>query len=117
MAHTSRARRCRPAWDDLDEPSQQRSDQIRSQRIGGSFAAVDNHVGQQRQPQRVAVRQLDQLIVTGGFHATAVQVLAAVLGAQVAQRDHPQQFAPRRVGAPGRARWFPAGEHRDCVGW
>ena len=101
------------AGDDLDEPSQQRADQIRGQRIGGSFTAADDHVGQQRQPQRVAVRQLDQLVVTGRFHATAVQVVAAVLRAQVAQRDHPQQLAPRRIGAPGRARWFPSGEHRD----
>ena len=105
------------AGDDLHEPSQERADQIGSQRIGRSFTAADDHIGQQRQSQRVAVGQLDQLVVTVRFHATAVQVPAAVLRAQVAQRHHPQQLAPRRVGAPGRARRLSPGEHRERSGW
>ena len=97
----------RPTGDDLDEPPQQRSDQIRGQRVGGRLAAADDHVGQQRQPQRVAMGELDQLVVTGRVDATGVQVLPAVLRAQVAQRHHPQQLPPGRVGAPGRTRRRP----------
>ena len=106
----------RPAGDDLDEPSQQGPHQIRGQRIGGRLAAANDHIGQQRQPQRVAMRQLDQLVVAGRVDATGVQVLAAVLRAEVAQRHHPQQLPPGRIGAPGRTRRCPPGDHRQGGG-
>ena len=105
-----------PAGDDLDEPPQQGSHQIRGQRIGRRVAAANDHIGQQRQPQRVAMGLLDQLIVAGGVDATGVQVLAAVLRAQIAQRHHPQQLPPSRVGAPGRTRCCPSGDHRQGGG-
>jgi hypothetical protein len=106
----------RPAGDDLDEPPQQDPHQVRGQRIGGRLAAADDHVGQQRQPQRVAMGQLDQLVVAGGVHATGSQVLAALLRAEVAQRHHPQQLPPGRVGPPGRLRRRPPGDHRQGGG-
>jgi hypothetical protein len=103
----------RPTGDDLVELSQQGADQVWGQRIGGRLAAADDHIGQQRQPQRVAMGDLDQLLVAGGVHATGVQVLAAVLRTQIAQRHHPQQLPPGRVGAPGRTRRSPPGDHRQ----
>jgi hypothetical protein len=48
-----------PTGGDLDELSQQGPHQIRGQRIGGRLAAANDHIGQQRQPQRVAMGQLD----------------------------------------------------------
>ena len=86
------------AGDDLDEPTEQRAHEIRSQRIGRCLAATNEQIGHQRQPQRVAMGRLDQLVVTGRVDAAGVQVLTAVVRAQVAQRHHPQQLPP----APGR---------------
>ena len=102
-----------PTWDDLDEPSQQGPDQVRGQRIGGRLAAAGHHVGQQRQPQRVAMGNLHQLLVAGGVDAAGPQVLAALLGAEVPQGHHPQQLPPGRVGTPERTRRRPPGDHRQ----
>ena len=44
------------AGDDLDEASQQRPHQIGGERVGCRLAAADEDVGQQRQPQGMAVR-------------------------------------------------------------
>ena len=116
IAHTSRARRCGP----LGTISTNRRSRVptRSGVSGSATAstATNDHVGQQRQPQRVAMGQLDQLIVTGRVDATGVQVLTAVVRAQVAKRHDPQQLAPSRVGAPGRTRWRPPGDDRDGGG-
>jgi hypothetical protein len=105
-----------PTGDGLDESSQQGPHQIRGQRIGGRLTAANHHIGQQRQPQRMAMGQLDQLVVAGGIHATGVQVLAALLRAQIAQRHHPQQLPPGRVDTPGRPRRSPSGDHRQGRG-
>ena len=86
--------------DDLDELSQQGSHQIRGQRVGCRLAAANDDVGQQRQPQRVAMRLLDQLVVTGRVDATRGQVRPTVLRAQIAQGHDPQQLPPGRIGAP-----------------
>ena len=106
----------RPTGDDLDEPPQQRSHQIWRQRVGRRLAAANEHIGQQRQPQRVAMRLLDQLVVAGRVDATGMQVMPAVLRAQIAQRHHPQQLPPGRIGAPGRTRCCPSGDHRQGGG-
>jgi hypothetical protein len=105
-----------PVRDDLDEPSQQDAHQIRGQRIGDRLAAADDHIGQQRQPQRVAMGQLDQLVVAGGLHPTGAQILPALLRAEVAQRHHPQQLPPGWIGPPGRTRRRPTGDHRQGGG-
>ena len=105
-----------PAGDDVHEPSQQRAHQIWGQRVGRRLAAANDHIGEQRQPQRVAMGQLDQLIVAGRIDATGLEVLAAVLRAQIAQRHHPQQLTPGRVGAPGRTRCCPSGDDREGGG-
>ncbi len=54
----------------------------------------------------MAVRQLDQSVVRRRRHAAPTQVLPALLRAEVAERHHPQQISPRRVGPPpgGRGR-------------
>ena len=104
-----------PIRDDLDEPSQQGAHQIRGQRIGDRLAAAHDHIGQQRQPQRVAMGQLDQLVVAGELHPTGANAVA-LLRAEVAQRHHPQQLPPGWVGPPGRTRRRPTGDHRQGGG-
>ena len=92
------------AGDDLDEPPEQDAHQVWREWICDRLAATNEHVGQQRQPQRVAMGQPDQLIVTDRVDATGAQVRAAVARAQVAKRHDPQQLPPRRVGPPRRTR-------------
>ena len=94
----------------------QGANQIRGQRIGGRLAAANDHIGQQRQPKRVAMGQFHQLLLPGGVHATGLQILPALLRAQVAQRHHPQQLPPGRVSAPGRIRRCPSGDDRQGGG-
>jgi hypothetical protein len=101
-----------PAGHDVKELTQHGPHEIRGQRIGGRLAAADDHIDQQRQPQRVAMGDLDQLLLAGGIHATGVQVLAALLGAEVAQRHHPQQLPPGRVDPPGRTWRHPPSDDR-----
>jgi hypothetical protein len=87
------------ARDDFDESSQQGPHEIRAQRVGDRLAAASDHISQQRQPERMAVRDLDELIVIRRADATHVQVLPALLGIQVAQRDHPHSQAGSDVQA------------------
>ena len=92
------------AGDDLDEPPQQGAHQVRRQRIGDRLAAANEHIGQQRQPQRMAMGQLDQLIVTDRVDATGVQVRAAVLGLRLRSdttRNSSRQAGSARQAEPG----------------
>ena len=99
------------AGDDLEEPSEKGADQVGCERIDHRLTATSDHVGQERQSQRVTVAELDQLIVTCPVDATGGQVLTTVAWAQVAKRHDSQQIAPmrgRRAGpnpvAPARRR-------------
>ena len=79
-------------------------------------AVPDDLIGQQRQAERMAVAGFQQTPVHGLGHAAAAKVIPSFLRRQVAQGDDPEQFPPRRIGAPARSGRLSAGEHRHHVG-
>ena len=96
--------------DHVDEPPQERGDEVGGQRVDLGLTAAGHHVGEQGQPERVAVGDLDETVVRGRLDSTGAQVTAALLRAEVAQRHHAQQVAPRGIAAPVRGRRL-AGRH------
>lgn len=73
---------------DVDEPAQERGDEVGSERLDRGLAAGDDHVGDERQPQRVAVRDRDEAFARGFVDAARLQVAPALVGAEVPQRHH-----------------------------
>ena len=111
-AHTSRARRRSADRDDVDEPSQQRADEIGC-RVQGRLPAAHDHVGEQRKAQRVTMGDLDEAVVRACIDPAALKIAAALLRTEVAQRHDSQELAPRGVGAPCRARQLAARDDRE----
>ena len=68
----------------IDEPSQQRGDEVGRQRVDLGLSPAQNHIGEQRQPQRVAVAGLDERCMRGRVDATRAQVAAALIRTEVA---------------------------------
>ena len=93
-AHTSSA--TPPAVrDDVDEPPHERADEIGRQRVQRRLAAAYGHVGQQGEPQRMTMGDLDQAVLDRLVDPARSLVAAAVLRTEVAQRHDPQELAPR----------------------
>lgn len=102
-----------PAGGDVDEPSHQGSHEVRRQRVGSRLPTAGHHIGQQRQPERMAVRDLDDRVVQRGIDTTRVQVLAALGRAEIAEGDHAKQLTPGGISTPGRGRWIASRDHGD----
>ena len=69
------------------------------------------HVHQQRQRERVAVRELEHPPLLLLRDTRAAQEGPRVVRPEVAQRDHAQQVAPARIPPPRSARAVPARHH------
>jgi hypothetical protein len=70
-----------------------------------------DHVEQQRERQRMAVRELEHPLVEGLRDAPALEQSPRVLATEVAQGHHPQELLPARVAPPRLARTRAAGDH------
>jgi hypothetical protein len=69
------------------------------------------HVQQERQRQRVTVRELKHPALVLFRDTRAAQERARIVRREVAQRDHTQQVAPSRIVAPRLPRTVPARHH------
>jgi hypothetical protein len=72
-------------------------------------------VGHQRKRQRMAVGEVEDGLVLLGRHRAPQQVAAAFLGAEVAQRQRPQQALPARVHLPRHTRSLAPREDHDAT--
>ena len=101
----------------LDEALQERAHDVRRLlRAEGACPGAEQQTGQEREGQRVAVGELQDGRVLRLRQATRVQIGAAVVGQQIAQRQHPHDLAPGGVDPPGRRGWRPARPRRPGPG-
>ena len=101
--------------DQIDESSQQRGDEVGRQRVDLGLPATRRDVGEQGQPERVAVAHLGETLVRGWVDAARAQVAPALLRTQVAERHHSEEAAPRGVAPPARGRQVAARDDRESV--
>ena len=101
--------------DQIDEPSQQRGDEVGRQRVDLGLPATRGDVGEQGQPERVTVTHLGEPLVRGGVDAARAQVAPALLRTQVAERHHSEKAAPRGVAPPACGRQVAARDDRESV--
>jgi hypothetical protein len=76
-----------------------------------AFGLQPVQVGEQRQRQRVAVREAEGLGLQRLRHSTTRQVVTALLGTEIAKRQHLEYSGPAGIGAPLHAVQLSAGDH------
>ena len=74
----------------LHKPLKQHVDQVEGQHIGLHLTAPGDHIGQQRQTERMPVREAHDPLVQVSVDACLAEESPAVVGAEIAQRHHAQ---------------------------
>jgi hypothetical protein len=104
--------RCR---DIVEQPAYERLDHVRmASREALGLQPVQ--ISEQRQRERIAVREAERLGLQRLWYSTTRQVGPALLGPEVAKRQHLEHRSPARIGAPLHAGQLSAGDHDQRLG-
>ena len=91
-------RRARPVGQEgLQQPRHDVGHRAQVQRRAPVVAPLAEHVHEQRKSKRMAVAELEDLVVSCICDAGAAQVPACIVGREVPKGHHPQQLAPAGI--------------------
>jgi hypothetical protein len=77
--------------------------------------ALGECLGHERQRQRMAVGEAQDRLALIRGHAALRQILPALVGTEIAQRQHAHDGLPARIGPPAGRRRVAAGQHHQHV--
>ena len=98
----------------MNEAGKQRLDNVGDrERLKVIAGLLVQHIGNQRNGERMAVGEADDSTALHGGHGAQVEIGHTLIGGKIPQRHHLQQALPAGIGDPGRAGCAAGGHHRQ----